>query len=161
MENPRRELAFMGPAPGFSVLLKRNCSLSPAGLARVFALLSALSIAIGIGFAAFGAWLVLPFAGAEALALGVAFFAYARHAADYERIELASGRLTVEVADAERTARYVLDPRAARVWVECVEETAGARVMLRAPGRDLEVGRHLDDEARRELAAELEKRLRT
>jgi hypothetical protein len=39
MENPRRELAFVGPAPGFSVLLKRNCSISPAALARVFAFL--------------------------------------------------------------------------------------------------------------------------
>jgi uncharacterized membrane protein len=158
MENPRRELAFIGSAPGFSVLLKRNCSLSPAGLARVFALLAAFSIAIGFGFAAFGAWLVLPFAGAEALALGVAFFVYARHAADYERIEFAGGRLTVEVADAERMSRYVLDPRAARVRVE--QAGTDARVLLRVAGRELELGRHLDDEARRELAVELEKRLR-
>jgi hypothetical protein len=40
MENPRRELAFVGPAPGFSVLLKRNCSISPAALARVLAFLA-------------------------------------------------------------------------------------------------------------------------
>ncbi|MGH8703869.1 MAG: DUF2244 domain-containing protein [Burkholderiales bacterium] len=148
------------PIPAnFSIVLKRNCSISPEGLARVFALLAAASIAIGIGFAAFGAWLVLPFAGAEALALGVAFFVYARHAADYERIELESERLTVEVADAERTARYVLDSRAARVCLD--SERGSARVLLRSPGRELEVGRHLDAEARVELASELEKRLRT
>jgi uncharacterized membrane protein len=161
MEVPRRELNFAGLASRFSLLLKRNCATSPAGLAGMFALLGAVSIGIGVGFAAVGAWLVLPFAGAVALALGVAFFAQARHAADYERIELASGRLTVEVADAERNVRYALDPHAARVCVECVNETAGARVRLRAPGLDLELGRHLDDEARRELAAELGKRLRT
>jgi len=39
MENPRRELAFTGPAARFSALLKRNCSISPAALVRVFVLL--------------------------------------------------------------------------------------------------------------------------
>jgi heme/copper-type cytochrome/quinol oxidase subunit 2 len=40
IEIPRRELAFQGPAPDFSVLLKRNCSISPQGLANVFALIA-------------------------------------------------------------------------------------------------------------------------
>jgi len=33
MENPRRELALIGSAPGFSVLLKRNCPIAPSALA--------------------------------------------------------------------------------------------------------------------------------
>jgi uncharacterized membrane protein len=57
-----------------------RCSISPQGLALVFVLLGATSIGIGVGFAAAGAWLVLPFAGLEALALGAAFFALARRA---------------------------------------------------------------------------------
>lgn len=77
MENPRRELMFAGPAPGFSVLLKRNCSISPAALARVLALLAAVTLGIGIGFAAAGAWLVLPFAGME-VALRMTKQRYAR-----------------------------------------------------------------------------------
>ena len=52
--------------------------MSPAGLAMAFAALAALTLAIGVGFALVGAWLVLPFAGFEVLMLGVAFFAYAR-----------------------------------------------------------------------------------
>ena len=43
-----------------------------------FAALAALTLAIGVGFAFVGAWLVLPFAGLEALMLVVAFFVYAR-----------------------------------------------------------------------------------
>ena len=54
--------------------------MSPAGLAMAFAALGALTLAIGVGFAMVGAWLVLPFAGLEALALAAAFFAYARRA---------------------------------------------------------------------------------
>jgi uncharacterized membrane protein len=58
----------------------RNCSISPQGLACVFGLLALATVAIGAAFAAFGAWLVLPFAGLEALALAAAFVAVARRA---------------------------------------------------------------------------------
>ena len=69
--------------------------MSPAGLAIAFAALAVLALAIGVGFALAGAWLVLPFAGLEVLMLGVAFFAYARRAgAEVERTEAA--RLTGE-----------------------------------------------------------------
>ena len=59
---------------------KRNCSISPQGLALVFATLAALTLGIAAAFAALGAWLILPFAGLEALALGAAFWITARRA---------------------------------------------------------------------------------
>jgi uncharacterized membrane protein len=79
MQNPRRG---DGLAPGASVHRKRNCSISPAALATVFALLATATLAIGVAFAAFGAWLVLPFAGLEALLLAGAFLATARRNED-------------------------------------------------------------------------------
>jgi len=133
--------------------------MSPAGLAAAFAALALLVLAIGTGFALAGAWLVLPFAGLEMLALGAAYFMYARHAADYERIALERGRLTVEVAEAESTARFELDPRLARVLLE-KSEGYGARVILRGAGEELEIGRHLDAQARVGLAHELSQKLR-
>ena len=157
MENPRRELAFIGPAPGFSVLLKRNCSISPAALARVFALLVAVTLGIGIGFAAAGAWLVLPFAGIEVVVLAAAFVANGRHAADYERIQRAGERLTVEVSAAGRTERHEMHVRTTRV--RTAREGRAARVLLSSNGRDLEVGRHLDEQTRAALAAELARRI--
>lgn len=125
--------------------------MSPAGLAKVFAALAALVLAIGAGFAAAGAWLVLPFAGLEVLLLGAAFVLHARHAADYERIELQSGRLEVEVTEADRVARYQLQN--ARVSME------EGRVVLRDAKEEIEIGRHIGAEARAELVAELEKAL--
>jgi uncharacterized membrane protein len=125
--------------------------MSPAGLAKVFAALAALVLAIGAGFAAAGAWLVLPFAGLEVLLLGAAFVLHARHAADYERIELQSGRLEVEVTEADRVARYQLQN--ARVSME------EGRVVLRDAKEEIEIGRHIGAEARAELVAELEKTL--
>lgn len=149
------ELPFRDGNTGFSLILKRNCSISPAGLAGVFVALAAAVLAIGAAFAAAGAWLVLPFAGLEAAALAAAYLAYARRAADYERIELAAGRLTVEVAEAQTMARYQMEARRARVHME------GGCVVLRGAGEELQLGRHLDAQRRAEFAGELQKRLRT
>jgi uncharacterized membrane protein len=155
----RRDLAFREGTAGFSLTLKRNCSISPAGLLRVFAALGFVALAIGAGFAVAGAWLVLPFAGLEVLLLGIAFVLHSRHATDYEKIELASGRLTVEVAEAERKALHELDARRVHVYVEG-GDGYGARVFLRGAEKELELGRHLDAVHRVVFAAELEKRLR-
>ena len=125
--------------------------MSPAGLAKVFAALSLLVLAIGAGFAAAGAWLVLPFAGLEVLLLGAAFVLYARHAADYERIELEAGRIKVEVADGSRITRYEM--QGARVAMQ------DGRLVLRGAKEQLEIGRYLGAEARAEFAAELERKL--
>jgi uncharacterized membrane protein len=149
-----RELPFRDGNAGFSLILKRNCSISPAGLAGVFLALAFVVLAIGAAFAIAGAWLVLPFAGLEMLLLGAAYLLYARHAADYERIVLDSGRLTVEVAEAEKTSRYEMEARRARV---CLEEE---RVVLRGAREQLELGRYLDADTRARFAAELQKRLR-
>ena len=153
-EFSRRELAFREERGGFSLILKRNCSISPAGLACVFAALAVAVLAIGVGFALAGAWLILPFAGLEVLLLGGAFVLQARHATDFERIELDRDRLRIEVAEAERVARYELDARRARIGLH------KDRVTLGDGQRELEVGRHLDAESRVAFAAELEKRLR-
>jgi uncharacterized membrane protein len=135
----------------FSRVLKRNCSMSPAELAVVFAALAVLVLAIGAGFAAAGAWLVLPFAGLEVLLLAAAYVLYARRAADYEKIELDSGRLTVEIAQGARTARYEL--KGARVALE------EGRVVVRDGREEVEIGRHLGPQARAEFAAELDGKL--
>ncbi len=147
-------MPFRDGNAGFSLTLKRNCSISPAGLAGVFAALACVVVAIGAGFAFVGAWLVLPFAGLEVLLLGSAYVVYARRAADYERIELDSGRLTVEVGQAQKTWRYEMDACRARVRLE--EE----RVLLLGAREQLELGRHLDADSRARFADELQKRLR-
>jgi len=78
MDIPQREWAFLGSSHGFSVLRKRNCSISPQGMIAVFALLAFVTLGIGIGFAIAGAWLILPFAGLEVAALTLAFWVTAR-----------------------------------------------------------------------------------
>jgi len=119
----------------------------------VFAALALAVLAIGTGFAIAGAWLILPFAGLEVLMLATAFVLQARHATDYERIELHDGRLQVEVANAARRARYELDAGRVRVGMQ------GPSLVLQGPGGEFELGRHLDADSRIAFAAELKRRL--
>lgn len=149
-----RQLAFREERGGFSLTLKRNCSISPSGLACVFVALAVVVLAIGMGFAIAGAWLILPFAGLEVVLLGGAFLLQARHATDYERIALEDDRVKVEVAEGRRIARYELEVSGVGVEME------GSRVMLRGARETLELGRYLDDASRQVFGAELKKRLR-
>jgi uncharacterized membrane protein len=115
-----------------------------------------LALGIASAFAALGAWLILPFAGLELLLLGAAFWCAARHATDFERIERARDRLTVDVSEAERLRRYEFDARRARVRL-----SGDGHVLLDAPQARLEIGRHLEAAARAGFAAELGKRLQS
>lgn len=158
METAHPERVFTRQAHGFGLLLKRNCSISPSGLWRVFAAIALVTLGIGIGFACFGAWLILPFAGLELLVLAAAFVVVGRHATDCERIEFSADRVRVEVRDLERTAVHDFDP--VRSQVVLGEGRGGTRVWLLARGARLEVGRHLDEASRAGLVIELRRRLR-
>jgi uncharacterized membrane protein len=161
MTDPRINVQAAGDPAEFSLTLKRNCSMSPQALVWLLVFTACLSFAIGIGFALFGAWPVLPFVGIEVLALAIAFHAYARHALDYEQIRLKEGTLEVEVCDGERRTAHRLDP----AWVRVVARSGSGihrgelRLALRSHGNEIEIGRHLDAPGRRVLAAELRGRL--
>jgi uncharacterized membrane protein len=122
-------------------VLKRNCSLSPQGLMAVFGSLVVLALSFGVVFAVLGAWLILPFAGLELLALAAAFLVYGAHATDCERIRLAGEVLTVEVVEG-RAVREVNFP-AAQVRIRVEEARRARRIYLVHQGRELEVGRFL------------------
>ncbi len=157
-EIPRQYLAFQRQGSGFSLLLKRNCSITPSGLLWVYGVIAVATMGIAAAFAALGAWMILPFAGIEILALGVAFAWNGRHAGDYERIQLGEGSLKVEVRESDSVRCHEFNPAWASVRVAGVG--ASVRVLLEVPGRSLEIGRHLQGEVRLELAGELKRRLR-
>ena len=133
-------------------LLKRNCSLAPRQLATIFGALATVSLLIATAFATRGAWLVLPFACIEVLALGVAFVMYARHAADYERIVVCRDCLLVETCKGDRLRREQCAPAWTRV------EYSGTRrelIGLVVAGRRIDVGRFVPESERRDLARQL------
>lgn len=133
-------------------LLKRNCALRPSQLAAWFVTIALASLAIAFVCAAGGAWIVIPFALAEAIALTAAFMAYARHAADYERIEATRDRLVVECGRGLRVERLERDLRPVRVEYD---PQAREPIRLVAGGKAITVGRFVPDDRKAELVRQL------
>lgn len=137
--------------------LQRNCSVTPAQLAWLYLSLCVVSLGIASVFWWHGATLVLPFAWIELVAVGVAFVAYARHAADGETISLQGRRLVVELESAGHRERAEFD----RDWVR-VEPSAADRSLIEVSGqgRSVNVGRYVRPEQRPALAQEIRRALR-
>jgi uncharacterized membrane protein len=133
-------------------LLRRNCALSPAQLALGFSAIGLVTILIAVVFAAQGAWLVVPFAGLELLALAIAFVVHARHAGDYERIVLQGGSVLVERVHGGALARL----ECPAPWLR-VQYGGSRRELIRlvAAGKEVAVGRYVPDGERTRLAREL------
>jgi uncharacterized membrane protein len=137
----------------YRLLVRRNCSMPPARLMGLFALAGLVSVAVAMGFAAAGAWLILPFAGIEVIALAWAFIAHARHATDCESIVLKRDGVVVEVREGESVQRHEFGGQAVRLHVGLRD--GQFRLMMVARQRATEVGRHWDEARRRELALTL------
>jgi len=150
------EYGEVAQAAGFTIVARRNNSLSSTGRLSVFVFIFAVSIGIALAFAALGAWMILPFAGLEMLVLYLAFRYVDRHAGDYERIELAGNRLEVERVEAGRTRHHEFN----RSWARIVVSGDGSRLALRSHGREIEIGRYVNHEQRLSIARELERQLR-
>jgi uncharacterized membrane protein len=107
--------------------------------------------------AALGAWPVMPFAGLEVALVALAFRVFAMHDADFERLEVGSGEVSVESRSARMHTRFV----ARRPWARVVLRQRGTRCTLGLAyaGRMVPLGRMLTDEGRRQLAQNLRGRL--
>jgi len=139
-------------------VIKRNCSSTPRQLAFVFGSIIALSMAFGIAFAVLGLWLVLPFAGLELAAVAAAFFVYARHAADYERIQVRGPALEIEQVRGLRRQTWSLPVAWTRVEPETARGLAmhATRCVIVASGATrIEVGNDLTAAHRVVFAREL------
>ncbi len=136
---------------------RRNNSLSACGRQLVFGFILVVSLGIAGGFSLIaGAWPILPFAGLEMTVLYLAFRYMDRHAADYEQITIRGGSLAIEVHEGAQVRRLELS----RNWAKVICEADGSRLALRSHGREIEIGRHLCEERRLEMARELGRELR-
>lgn len=144
----------MAHAAGFVRIARRNNSLTSTGRLTVFAFLFVVSVGIACAFALLGAWPILPFAGIEMLVLFLALRWFERRAADYERISIAGDRVEIEICEAGRARSHELN----RCWAQLVGR--GASLALRSHGREIGIGRHLNDDQRLALARELRRELR-
>ena len=148
------------PETLFDAVLRPHRSLSPLGFRLLMAFFAAAFLALGLLFAALGAWPVLPFCGLEIVLLWGAFKLNFRAGRRYEAVRLTAERLEVaQVTPSGAAERHAFAPPH---WLIVVlEETTGGsnRLMLRSHGRSLSIGEFLSPEERVELAAALRRAL--
>lgn len=139
-------------------LIQPNQSLTSYGMAMFFAIALAVSMTIATGFALAGAWPIMPFAGLEMLALGLALRMCARKARRYELIAIDDDRIEIRRAAGGPRESFSFQ----RYWAQVrlmppVNRSHASRLLIRSHGRSVEVGSWLDEQERRELASGLQK----
>ena len=148
-----------GPLQTFVV--RPNQSMSWQWMLLAFSGMAILIIGIGITSFAAGLPLVLPFSGAELLVLGTAFYQTARRGGVREVITISTDGLAVETGHRGPEARAEFRRRWARVVLEPPRHGwYPSRLLIRSHGREIEVGRFLNEQERRGLALELRAALR-
>jgi uncharacterized membrane protein len=156
-DNDYSEGAVHQGAGEFALSTRRINSFSARGCGIVFASLAGFSLLVAVVFSALGAWLILPFAGLEAMALYLAFNWIVRHADDAEQLVIRGDAVALSVREQSHTQRYEFNRLWARLVVE--QRSGDLRLALRSQGTEVEVGRYLDGGGRRRLARELRARL--
>lgn len=122
-----------------------------------FSFACSLSMAVAIGCLWLGAWPVLTFTGLEILLLAVCLCLVARRAEDYEVISIRDDSVEVRQGSLTKQERRCSFPRAwARASLQ--HHATGwypSRLTIRSHGREVEVGRCLNEEERDRLARDL------
>lgn len=114
------------------------------------------------GFALFGAWPVLPFAGLEIVALWAAFHHMTRHASDFEEIVLDKDALRITACISGKTTTTEFHSYWAQVhFIAATKPSAPSRVVIRSHGHELEIGRLLSGTQKQTLARTLQQQLQT
>jgi len=137
-------------------VIRPNRAMPWRDLLRFYLGMVFVSFSIAIGFAWYGAWMVLPFAGLEMLVLGVALYVVARRSTRYQVITIYNDRL--EFADCG--SRGVKSQTLKRAWIQVVLEPAAinghmSRLVLRSHGKETEVAEYLTEIERTNLAHDL------
>jgi len=142
-------------------VIRPNCSLGWRGAKRYLALQSTVVLLAAAPMVWMGGWLILPFAGAELLALTAAFYWVLLHAQRLEVVTLEGSGVVIERGRRGPEHREEF-PRA---WAQVVLEEGRAeldkdRLFIRAHGRQSEIGLDLTNEEKARLAEELTRALR-
>ena len=142
-------------------VVRPNQSMSVRGMLAVYSGLAAVIVSIGVTCLAIGLPLVLPFSGAELFVLGAAFYLTARRGEVREVITVSADAVAVESGNRGPETRAEFQ----RYWAGVVLERPRygwypSRLLIRSHGRQVEVGKFLNEQERRGLALELRAALR-
>lgn len=118
-----------------------------------------LMLIIGLGLLGVGAWMVLPFAGLEAVVIGAIFYYLVyRHTDDHEVVVFDGDTLCIVKQHGKSQSRYQFQ----RYWTNVKLQRSGhhwypARALLGSHGRFVEIGAGISEQDRQALAEKLKK----
>lgn len=133
----------------FEITTMPSCSLSVSAQRNIFLLVTVLTLVIASGFYMVGAWMVMPFAGLELLALALSLHYVNVGADDYESVCIRGDHLVVE----KRSRKQIRRVEFSRYWVQVV--LSGQRLLLRSHGKEVEFGCFMGNGQRQALARKL------
>ena len=116
-----------------------------------------LMVMVAVAFSAVGAWMILPFAGAEAITVLAVFYYLVCHRGDDEELVVLADE---KVSIIKRTGRSESQHEFPRYWAQVTLERSRndwypARLLVRSHGRVVEVGAAVRDEDKPALANEM------
>jgi uncharacterized membrane protein len=156
---PGAGIPLLSADPEFCVVSRRNDSLGSRWRWRVFASLCIVSFGLALGFAALGAWMVLPYSTLEMAMLYLAFRWIERHAADWERVSICGDRVIIERELAGMRTRREFNRYWTRVEVEEGAFNRPPRLKLWFAGQGMSIGDDLPPRERVIVARDLRRAL--
>jgi uncharacterized membrane protein len=146
---------------GTGFVVKPNQAMSWQSLMLAYAGFAVVTLTIGVSFYLIGLTLILPFSGIEILALGAAFYITACNGDIQEVIVINRDTIVIERGRRGPEQRDIFQ----RTWAQVVLERSWnswypSRLLIRSHGRQLEIGKFLNEQERQGLAIELGKALK-
>lgn len=141
-----------------TIMVMPNRAMPWQHIMMIYLLISGVTISIAFGFFTQGLTLILPFAGLELLALGVVLYISAWRSNIKEVVNVAEEKIRIEIGRNGPEKTYELD----KTWAKVVLERSWnnwypSRLLLRSHGRQIEIGKFLNEQERQCLGAELKK----
>ena len=138
-------------------VIRPNRSLSQRQLQLVFVGIATFCLGIASVFAVLGMWPVLPFAGAEVIAVAIGFYLSALGGREQEVVSVGPHKVAVEKGHRHVRQRWELQ----RAWAQIRLLPPGirwypTRLVIRSHGKEVELGVFLNDQEREHLAAALQ-----
>jgi len=141
-----------------TIMVMPNRAMPWQHIMMIYLLVSGVTISIAFSFFTQGLTLILPFAGLELLALGVVLYISAWRSNIKEVVNVTEEKIRIEIGRDVPEKIYELD----KAWANIVLERSWnnwypSRLLLRSHGRQLEIGKFLNEQERQCLAIELSK----
>jgi uncharacterized membrane protein len=144
-----------------TIMVMPNRAMPWQHIMMIYLLVSGVTISIAFSFFTQGLTLILPFAGLELLALGVVLYISAWRSNIKEVVNVNEEKIRIEIGRNVPKEIYELD----KAWANLVLERSWnnwypSRLLLRSHGRQLEIGKFLNEQERQCLAIELNKAIK-